>query len=438
MAIGMKRTKEYRISYDNAQKIIRVPVDNVKAELTFTDFPPLPNLEKALCHALENPIECEPLAKQLEPGYSIAIPVGSRVTDWMLGVRDNLGVKLLDHLNELGIRDEDVTFLYAAGLHAMHNVEERFGPELLGRAKLMLHDPREESSLKYCGVTSRATPVWVNRTVADADFILGFGEISPTTQGGWCGGGKIILPGVAGKDTIEANHALTLMPLNTWGRANTNPMRLDMEEAAELVNLDMKVDILINSREEVVAIYAGDFRKEHRAALKEAREIWMTKMDPVDIMIVHPNSERERYLSRSFFGMLEASDLATKDGGTIILVLSGTGGWAPPEQIAGESCGPEYLKMPIDELAKRIVRRDGYVRGMVILYSAKRFLEKNRVILVSEGISAGDAKEFGFAASTRSFDEALYQALKRHGEDASIAIKFNEGVAWRCCPWVED
>jgi nickel-dependent lactate racemase len=438
MAIGLRKTKDYKISFDDEPKTIRVPADNIKAEITFTDFPALPNLEKALFDALENPIGCEPLSKQMKPGYSIAIPVGSRVTDWMLGVRDNLGVKLLDYLNKLGIKDEDVTFLYAAGLHDMHKVEERFGSELLARARLLLHDPRNESDLAYCGVTSRATPVWVNRAVADADFILGFGEISPTTQGGWCGGGKIILPGVAGKDTIEANHAFTLMPLNTWGRANTNPMRLDMEEAAGLVGLDMKIDILINSHEEVVAIYAGDFRKEHRAALVKARKIWMTKMDPADITIVHPNSTRERYLSRSFFGMLEASDLATKDDGTIILVLSGTGGWAPPEQIPGESCGPEFLKMPIGELAKRIVRKDGYVRGMVILYSAKRFLEKNRVILVSKGISDQDAKEFGFAFSTRSFEDALLQAFDRHGEDASIAIKFNEGVAWRCCPWVED
>ena len=33
--------------------------------------------------------------------------------------------------------------------------------------------------------------------ITEADFVLGFGEISPTVQGGWCGGGKIILPGVA-------------------------------------------------------------------------------------------------------------------------------------------------------------------------------------------------------------------------------------------------
>jgi nickel-dependent lactate racemase len=438
MGIGLKNTKEYMIAYDKEQKKIQVPAENVKTEITFTDFPALPKLEKAFFEALENPVGCEPLSKRLKPGYKIAMPVGSRVTDWMLGVRDNLGVKLLDYLNTLGIKDQDVTVLYAAGMHAMHNIEERFGPELLSRVNLILHDPRDESNLKYCGVTSRATPVWVNRAVVDADFVLGFGEISPTTQGGWCGGGKIILPGVAGKDTIEANHAFTMAPLNTWGRANTNPMRLDMEEAADLAGLDMKMDILINSREEVVAIYAGDFREEHRTALIKAREIWMTKMDPVDIAIVHPNKARERYLSRSFFGMLDSSDLATKDDGTIILVLSGTGGWAPPEEIPGESCGPELLKMPMEQLAQKIVRKEGYVRGMAMLFSAKKILNNKRVIVVSNGISDQDAKEFGFAYSTRSFEDALSQALKQHGDDASISIKFNEGVAWRCCPWVED
>ncbi len=438
MAIGTNKTKEYKIQFNGGLKTICLPAHNVKSEIKFTDFPALDDLEKAFFEALENPIGCEPLSKQLKPGFKIAIPVGSRVTDWMLGIRDNLGVKLLDYLNGIGIKDQDVTIVYAAGLHAMHKIEERFGPDLLSRVKLILHDPRDEANLKFCGVTSRGTPIWVNRVVVDADFILGFGEISPTTQGGWCGGGKIILPGVAGKDTIEANHALTLAPLNTWGRANSNPMRLDMEEAAELAGLDMKMDILINSREEIVAIYAGDFRKEHRAALTKAREIWMTKMEPVDIAVVHPNEDRERYLSRSFFGPLESSDWATKDDGTIILVLSGTGGWAPQEQIPGESCGPELLKLPIEEIAKRIVRKDGYVRGMVMIYSAKRYLKKKKVFLVSEGISDEDAAEFGFAYSTRSFDDAISRALRRHGKDASISVNFTEGVGWRCCPWVED
>lgn len=431
-------TKCYTVSFDGKSRELRVPAANVTAEITFTDLPALPNLTEALLAALDNPIGSAPLAQRLKPGDKVAIPVGTRVTDWMLGTRHNLGLPFMDYLNRAGVRDEDVTIVYAPGLHPTANIPERFGADLLKRAKLIIHDPRDEASLSYCGATTLGTPVWVNRTVAEADFVLGFGEISPTVQGGWCGGGKMILPGVAGKDTIETNHAYTLVPQNTWGLADRNHMRRDMEEAADLARLGMKVDILINSREEIVALYAGDFRQEHRTALTKARAIWMTKMEPTDIAVVYPNETRERYLSSSLFGALEASDWATKDDGTIILVLSAAGGWGPPEVIPGESCGPEILKMSIGDIARNVVRKQGYVRGTVMLYGAKKMLQKKRVVLVSDGISEEDAREFGFADSTRSFDEALSLALQRHGSDATISMNLTRGVGWRCGPWVED
>lgn len=430
--------KRYTVSFAGRERELMVPAANVTAEIAFTDFPALPDLRRTLVDALERPLGHPPLLERLRPGDKVAIPVGSRVTDWMLGVRHNLGDALLDSLNKAGVRDRDVTFLYAAGMHAMHKVEERFGEALLRRATLVLHDPRDEANLAWCGVTSRGTPVWVNRAVADADFVLGFGEISPTVQGGWCGGGKIILPGVAGKDTIETNHSYSMIPLNTLFLADRNPLRLDMEEAADLAKLSLKVDILINSREEVVALYAGDFRKAHRAALPMARQIWLTRMEPTDIAVVYPNETRERYLSRSFFGCLEASDWATKPDGTIILVLSAAGGWAPPEEFPGESCGPEVFRLSLGEIGRRIARRQGYIRGTVMLYTAKRVLTKKRVILVSEGVSDDDARAYGFAHATRSFEDALAVAFRHHGQDATISMNLTRGVGWRCGPWIED
>jgi nickel-dependent lactate racemase len=52
-------------------------------------------------------------------------------------------------------------------------------------------------------------------------------------HGGWCGGGKIILPGVAGWDTIEHNHYGVVHPTNTLGLTDGNHMRRDMEEGAD-------------------------------------------------------------------------------------------------------------------------------------------------------------------------------------------------------------
>src|SRR3974377_268219 len=137
--MGTGPLKRDCVSFAGQPEELLVPADNIAAEITFTDFPAIGDLRERLFHALEHPFGCDPLSTVLRPGMKVAIPVGSRVTDWMLGVRHQLGLPLLDYLNGLGIRDEDVTILYAAGLHATHAVAGGFGAKLDARGPVVFH-----------------------------------------------------------------------------------------------------------------------------------------------------------------------------------------------------------------------------------------------------------------------------------------------------------
>ena len=205
----------YTVGWNGGERTLAVPRDHLAYELTMTDRPPLPDPAAAIIRALEEPIGAAPLSEQLRPGMTVALLTGDRITDVMLGARDGVAMPLLDHLNRLGIRDEDVTLVHAGGSHYNPDWQARFGDRLLGRVNALRHDAWDEANLRFVGVTKRATPVWVNRAVVEADFVLGVGEICPNTHGGWTGGGKMILPGVAGMDTIERNHSYLMAPLNT-------------------------------------------------------------------------------------------------------------------------------------------------------------------------------------------------------------------------------
>jgi nickel-dependent lactate racemase len=401
--------------------------------------------------ALENPIACPPLSETLRPGSTVALLTGDRFTDQMLGPWLGLGHKLLDHLNRLGVRDEDVTLVYAPGSHPSPRWRERLGPELLGRVRAIRHDCHDSGSLAYLGVTSRCTPLWVNRKVVEADVRLGIGEISPNLQGGWCGGGKIVLPGVAGWDSIEQNHCGVLQEVNTLGLADGNSMRLDMEEAARMAHLDMKLDLLVDSQARIVGVYAGQHVAEHRAALPVARQIWMTPMEPADVYVLYPGQGSERHLESSFFIRIEGAELGTGEDGIIILALSAAGGWAPsapsghqhwmaPEQTAS------LFKAGTAEIARAMVRREANVRTCSSLYTARRVLDRRRVVLVCAGIAPREARAFGFAHCTPRFEEALALALRDRGPEARIAVNVvsnvyatppGRPVAWRAMPWRE-
>jgi nickel-dependent lactate racemase len=430
--------KVYTVEWNGQPRPLAVPRDNLAYELTMTDLPPLADPAAAIVEALEAPIGVPPLSEQVRPGMKVALLTGDRITDVMLGVRDGVGPRVLDHLNRLGIRDEDVTLVHAGGSHYNPDWQDRFGEALLGRVRAIRHDAWDESTLRYLGVTRRATPVWVNRAVTEADFVLGIGEISPNVHGGWTGGGKIIVPGVAGMDTIEQNHHYLMAPLNPLGLADGNPLRLDMEEGAGLAGLPMKVDVLVDSQARVVQVFAGDFLQEHRAALPAAREIWMTKMEPVDIVVVSPGERSDRYLAGAMFIRLEAADLALKEDGIIILALSAAGGWAAPEAVARQQAEPpDTMRLSLEEMAHAMVRKHGNMRNVSICYTAKRVLTRHRTILVCDGIGAEEARGYGFADATPDFAAALGRALAERGPGATVATLMNRGIAWRMMPWRE-
>ena len=447
----MQKMKQYLIDWNGAPRALCIPEDNIAAELGMNDFPALADPWSAIVTAMENPIGTPPLAEMLKPGSTVALLTGDRFTDQMLGDRFGFGFKFLDYLNRLGVKDEDVTLVYAPGSHPSPQWQEKFGKSLLNRVRAIRHECFDESSLTYLGITSRCTPVWINKTVAEADFRLAFGEISPNVHGGWCGGGKIILPGVAGWDTIEHNHYGVVHNTNTLGLADGNHMRRDMEEGARMANLEMKVDVLIDSQARIVDAYAGDFVAEHRAALTKARQIWMTPMEPADIYVLYPGAWGSQHLLSSFFIRIEGAEWGTKDDGVIILVMPATGGWAPHQsgghgREMGSTETEELFKAGTAEIAKQMVRKAVNVRTASMLYTARRVLERRKVILVSDGISPAEARIFGFHQGVTNFDDALALAFADRGKDARIAVNLvsseipspvNRSVAWRVMPWRE-
>jgi len=99
-----------------------------------------------IVHAMENPLDCAPLPDQIRPGNKVVLMTGDRFTDGMLGRWHGFGFKFLDYLNWLGVRDEDVTLVYAPGSHPTPAWRERLGPALLQRVRAIWMPSRVATS----------------------------------------------------------------------------------------------------------------------------------------------------------------------------------------------------------------------------------------------------------------------------------------------------
>jgi nickel-dependent lactate racemase len=441
MAIVSPPTRTYRVPWNGAETELTLPADQVQTDIRFHDFPAVPDAAAAIRRAMDEPIGRPPLAELVWPGAKVALLTGDRMTDFMLGSRDGLGHVILDYLNRAGVRDQDVTLVYACGTHPHRNADDKLGPKLIQRVgRYLKHRSFDESELAFVGYTSSGNAVWLNQAVVEADVVIGVGEISPNTHGGWCGGGKMILPGVAGQATVEHNHRRLMRPETPLGLADGNPLRLDMEEGADLGRLAFKIDVLVNSDQQIVDVYSGDFRREHRAALPKAREIWMTRMEPVDIAIHAPGDGRDRFLESSLFITLDSALLATKPDGVIILVASSAGGYAPANgglPYSDRVSSRELFQQSASAIAKEMILSAGNLRTASMLFAAKRVLEQRTVLLVAEGVTPAEARSFGFAEGFRSFDAALDYAQALKGPGATIETCFPRHIQWRIMPWRE-
>lgn len=93
----------------------------------------------------------------------------------------------------------------------------------------------------------RGTPVWLNKHAVEADKIIVVDGITPHLFAGYGGGRKLILPGVAGDETIQINHCHALgekfgSGINPKTRStllDDNPVSDDMQEASDMVKTSL-------------------------------------------------------------------------------------------------------------------------------------------------------------------------------------------------------
>ncbi len=322
---------------------------------------------------------------------------------------------VLAELAAAGIEDEQIRFIAANGCHAAMNrldFIKKLGEAVLRRFPVYNHSPFD--GCVYAGTTSRGTKLHINAEVMRCDLKIGIGSVVPHIMAGFGGGSKIVLPGVAAYETVLALHtpprdAAGLKDTVTgMGRIEGNPRRRDIEEAAAIVGLDMKVDALVNLWGETAAVYAGAPAPCYAAALEAAREHYLTPAArDKDIVIANTFAKANEAPS----GLLVAFPSVKPSGGDFVLIAN-----APEGQMThylmgpfgNESGGKLQLKMKPPENVGRLIVFSEYPE-----LSSRNYLEDiDKVVLLHKW---GDVLD-------------LLEA--RHGSGAKVAVYPNADIQY--------
>ncbi len=254
------------------------------------------------------------------------------------------------------IRDElsgaDCSYIVATGAHRASTDEELgeiFG-DMLGdvRDRVIMHDANAEEDMVHIGTSKNGTEMYVNKAGVEADKIVIVGSVEPHYFGGYTGGRKAFLPGIASRHTITQNHKYALRPEARALALDGNPVHEDMIDALKTIEDKAIFSIMtvLDGEHRIYATTAGHIHDSFYAAIDDANDVFCVPVSgEADIVVsVAPYPmDIDLYQSQK---ALDNGKLAMAPGGILIMVSKcrmGVGDEAFLDLLASSSTPQETL-----------------------------------------------------------------------------------------------
>lgn len=293
------------------------------------EIPAAPDPLGVVQAALENPIGGKHL-RDFSEAQTVAIAINDKTRPVPL---HHLLPPLLNMLEAQGIAPENITLMIATGTHAVMPPEQYswiLPPAIIERYPILCHDINDEDNLTDLDETSRGTPVTINKQFLNADLRIVVGNVEPHQFMGFSGGVKSAVIGLAGNDTINANHSMMMQPAAELAAYETNPMRQDVEEMGRIVGVHYALNTLLNGAKEIVEVLAGDPAQVMEQAIPRVRAIYEVPVEALDLLILSPGGfpkDINLYQGQKALGH---GSRIVKQGGTVILCAACSEGTGSP------------------------------------------------------------------------------------------------------------
>jgi nickel-dependent lactate racemase len=314
---------------------------------------PAQRIEAAFEDAWAHPFGVADPEEVLQPGTRLAIIVNDHTRPTPTRALLSL---LWDRIRE-HVRAENVSVVVGTGTHRAPTepeLEAILGP-LRRTFRVRVHDCDQD--LVEVGVTARGTPVLLNRVVAEADRVIAIGHIGMHYYAGYSGGRKGILPGVAGRATIEANHAQMTDPSSSACLYRGNPISDEMVEAAKMVPLII-IDVVLASDGGIAKIVIGEPEAAHAAGRAFWDEHFQVPFDePYDVVIASAGGHPKDINLYQAYKALYNAMRTVRDGGFVFLAA------ACPEGIGHRVFADWVQRSPTPDDVLALYDREGFALG---------------------------------------------------------------------------
>ena len=403
-----------------------LPKQQIKAVLTseLESYRPDTDDVTLVRRALENPIGSLPL-RELSRGKQKVTIIAS---DHTRPVPSKLLMPALLQEIRTGNPEAEITILIATGCHRETSHEElaaKFGEDIVAREKIVIHDCDDTANMVLLGTLPSGGECWVNRLACEADLLVSEGFIEPHFFAGYSGSRKAVLPGVAGRSTVLANHCAEFIdhPASRAGSLRDNPIHCDMVWAARKAGLAFILNVVLNGEKETIHAVAGDMEAAHEAGCAFLADLCGVKAAMADIVITtNGGYPLDQNIYQAVKGMT-AAEATVKEGGVIIMLSKsndGHGGEAfCRELMAGDDM--DALMADILSRGRGETLPDQWQAQIMI-----RILQRARVIYISDAEDV--LVEQLHMTPAHSIEEALALARRMLGREEVTITAIPDGV----------
>ena len=322
----------------------------------------------------------------------------------------------------------DITILIATGCHRETTREElvgKFGEEIVSSEKIVIHDC-DLSPVEKIGTLPSGGECIINKLVMDADLVVSEGFIEPHFFAGFSGGRKSVLPGIASRTTVLANHCSEFIahPRSRTGILEDNPIHRDMVWAARAAKLAFIVNVVINEKKDAIYAVAGDLEAAHKDGCDFLSSLCAVEAKPADIAIsTNGGYPLDQNIYQAVKGMTAAEATVRKGGVIIMLARSndGHGGEHFYHHLADE---PDIRKTQTLFLSRG---RNETVADQWESQILIRILQKATVVYVSE--APDELIRSMHMIPANSLEEAMTLAEELLGSQTATVTAIPDGVS---------
>jgi len=392
------------------------PLHVTVVEPTFV--PALADPEAAVRAALRAPIGTPPLRDLVRPGMRVGV-VFSDITRPV--PNPLLLTAVLDVLD--AIPGVDITLFNALGTHRPNTEAElrtMLGDTIFERRRIVQNNTFDPSTQVRVGLTSKGHETWLNAELMRCDLKVLTGFIEPHLFAGFSGGGKAVMPGMAGQRTVLGNHDAGMVghPKAIWGVTQGNPIWEEVREVAGQAGPLFLLNVTLNRDKAVTGVFAGDLDRAHAAGCAFVKRSAMVAVPrPFDIVVTtNSGYPLDINLYQSVKGM-RAADQIVRPGGAIIIATSCWDGIPEhglygkilresksPQELLAKICAPGFLEQD---------QWQAHIQALVQL--------KADIYVKSDGLTDEQVRS-ALLLPCRRIEDTVSELLGKYGRGASICV----------------